>query len=257
MMKTTKRKKEKPVITVDALVEQGNVALNRLQPELASSFFKRALDIEPENTNLMDAYADVLMQLGEMPQALTLLQKSVLSAPEINPYKWFFYAQLLSGHEALNAYTTGISIVRKDLDVNTDPNKQDEIKKQLAKAYVSIAELYLTDLCFDDGAETGCEKAVAEAFSVIPDLIDAKQTLASIRLSQNRPKEACELISQVFSRIMEIRQAIHARTVVEEITAQIEPEIYKGRDAYLYSMLISSDCCGGKQRYIGHVYSNC
>eukprot|EP01036_Dinobryon_divergens_P041840 gene41840-55501_t len=81
------KKKNVKQITAEALIEQGNIALQRFEYELASNFFKRALEKKPEDTNIMDALADVFLQLGDRDSAYTLLQQSTLIAPEINPYK--------------------------------------------------------------------------------------------------------------------------------------------------------------------------
>lgn len=214
-MKSTKKKDTK-LLSADALVEQGMKALEKLQPELAASFFDRALAMEPENTNIMDGYADTLLQIGKIDEARELLRRSTSLAPQENCFKWFFLAQLLQGREALDVYNTGIRYISDLLNSSIDKDSIENIKKQLAKAHCSVAELYLTDLCFEDNAETLTENAIANAFALIPDLVDAKQTLASIRLSQNRPKDASDLMYSVFQEVMKTRQEIHSRTIMDE-----------------------------------------
>lgn len=59
------------------------------------------------------------------------------------------------------------------------------------------------------------------------DSIDAFQTLASIRLSQNRQQDACIYINKVFDRIMLIRKEIHARSVIKEIQGE-DLQVYDG-----------------------------
>ena len=58
-MKKGGKKVAKAVVTVEGLVEQGNNALSKLQPELAVKFFQRARAISPDDTNVLDALADV------------------------------------------------------------------------------------------------------------------------------------------------------------------------------------------------------
>jgi tetratricopeptide (TPR) repeat protein len=230
-MKSSKKKDAK-IVSANGLVEQGMKALSKLQPELAASFFERALSLEPDNTDIMDGYADILLQIGRMDEALHLLRRSTSLAPQDNCFKWFFLAQLLNGRDALVAYTAGIRYINELLSSTHDKSHVDSMKKQLAKAHVSIAELYLTDLCFEENAESLSENAVSNAFSVIPDLIDAKQTLASIRLSQNRPKDASDLMSAVFQQVMSVRQAIHSRTIMDEL-GNSENEIGELNSIYL------------------------
>lgn len=92
----------------------------------------------------------------------------------------------------------------------------------MAKAFCSIAELYLTDLCFEEEADVKAEEAIKKSLEVFPDLLDALQTLASIRLSQNRKREACELLSQVYTKVSEIREIIENRNIADEFTKELD-----------------------------------
>lgn len=78
------------------------------QPELAVAFFQRAMEMEPSNTNVMDALAEVLMQLGDCEKSLELLTRSTTEAPSVNPFKWMYLAQLQGGEEALASYRRGV-----------------------------------------------------------------------------------------------------------------------------------------------------
>ncbi len=114
-----KKKTEAKVATVEQLIEQANVAVGNLQLELAEKFFCRALSMSPEDTNIMDALADVYMQLGEMENALQLLVSSTTLAPSENPYKWMFLGQLQTGLDAIASYTAGINLLKSLLDTST------------------------------------------------------------------------------------------------------------------------------------------
>eukprot|EP01035_Chromulina_nebulosa_P022640 gene22640-29314_t len=165
----------------------------------------------------MDGLADISLQLGDTEYALELLKQSTTQSPESNPIKWLFLAQLLNGNEALITYNIAINLLDKTKQTSNDEEYNQLLTKQIAKAYCSIAELYLTDLCFDDNAENLSEQAVNKAFDMIPNLIDAKQTLANIRLSQHKNEEACQLISQVYHTLFDIRNQLASRTVIDEI----------------------------------------
>lgn len=90
-------------------------------------------------------------------------------------------------------------------------------RKLIAKAYCSIAELYMTDLCYEEDAEQLCEKSIMQALDTDPDSLDAHQTLASLRLSQGRPVDASAIMETVFVRVKHIKDITKARTVVDEI----------------------------------------
>jgi hypothetical protein len=68
-----------------------------------------------------------------------------------------------------------------------------------------VAELFLTDLCFEDTAEAECDSYVSLALK-IKDLdgepvIDALQTAASLRLSQSRKEEARKFILRAYNKM--------------------------------------------------------
>lgn len=215
--KAKAKAKAKPV-TVEGLIEQGNVAAASMQPELAMRFFQRALTMEPEDTNIMDALADVCLQLGDHSQAFQLLDTSTTIAPEENPLKWCFYAQLQNGLDSVGSYERCIQILKDKLDsAEAEGGLQLTYNKQICRAYCGIAELYMTDLCYEDAAEASCERAIEDAMMVDGDSLDAKQALASFRLSQNRAADAAVIMKEVYSRVITIRKAVRARTVIDEV----------------------------------------
>ena len=71
----------------------------------------------------------------------------------------------------------------------------------MAKAYCGIAELYLTDLCEEEGAEENCEAALKSALLNDKNNLDARQTFASMRISQCKFDEACAMIEEVYQEV--------------------------------------------------------
>lgn len=211
--------------TAASLIEQGNLALSRLEPELAAKFFTAALKLSPQDTNIMDALADVQIQLGDSDGALELLTMSTQLAPSENPVKWLYLAQLREGQDALECYRTAIRLIEKAAETETETETEmetrqaskDLARKQIARAYCSIAELYLTDLCYDDGAEASCEAAVQEALRQDSTNLEIYQTLASLRISQCRGQEASELMQRVAQKVLEVREKLHRRTLAEDL----------------------------------------
>jgi thioredoxin-like negative regulator of GroEL len=112
----TKGKKVK-TITVESLLEQATEALQSVQLEDAQELYQQALALQPNNTDIMDALADVCMQIGDLTAALALLQQSIAMAPDTNGIKWLYVAQLLHGSEALVAYQRGIQVMEAKLSL--------------------------------------------------------------------------------------------------------------------------------------------
>lgn len=79
------------------------------------------------------------------------------------------------------------------------------IRQKLASARVTVAELYLTDLCFEENAESECESYVTQALQLTDvdgePMVDALQTAASLRLSQQRKADARQLILKAYQKI--------------------------------------------------------
>lgn len=64
---------------------------------------------------------------------------------------------------------------------------------------------------------------MARALEVDSESLDALQTLASLRLSQNRAPDACTVIEQVVQRVQHLRSLARARTVLEDLAGTPAP----------------------------------
>jgi len=70
---------------------------------------------------------------------------------------------MLEGQAAVTAYGRGVALLRNELveaKKNGEEVLQKTIRQQIAAAHASVAELYMTDLCFADDAEVGGDSAV-------------------------------------------------------------------------------------------------
>ena len=206
--------------TVASLLEKGYDELARIEPEAALAIFQKAHILDPNDTNPMDAMADVLLQMGEQEEAMGWLVQSTTLSPTSHPVKWLNLAQLQSGKEALQSYSNGIQLLKQDLDklsAQTDITARTVLQKQLAKVHSSVAELYLTDLCYEENAEQQCDHFITEALSFDSDCLDALNAMASLRLSQNRMHDACDVIETVSQSICNIRNTIAKRSIIEDL----------------------------------------
>ncbi|KAI0815630.1 hypothetical protein GGR55DRAFT_354300 [Xylaria sp. FL0064] len=66
----------------------------------------------------------------------------------------------------------------------------DELRKKLAMTLCSVAEVFMTDLSWEEDAEQRCESLTTEATMVAPDFAETWQTLANVRISQSRFDDA-------------------------------------------------------------------
>ena len=97
-----------------------------------------------------------------------------------------------------------LAAARQTLDANGEQTKytQDELAtltEKLASALCGAAEVYMTDLSFEDDCEEKCEALVQEAIKVAPKSSAVLQTLANVRISQQRIEEAREILERSIS----------------------------------------------------------
>ena len=202
----------------EKLVEQGMQALASCHPDLAAKFFSRAQELDPDDSDVMDALADALVQCGRGDEARAQLERSTLLRPDRNPAKWFYLAQLQHSEAALHSLTSGIEFLLRGGDLDL------AVRAQVGKAYASVAELFLTDLCFAPNAESRCEEAVECSLRHHPGSIDGRLALVSLRLSQCRGKEVIPVVETLFSEVMDSRQRLAGRSIMEDLQTPMEEE---------------------------------
>lgn len=208
-------------VTVHQLVLDAQQAAENFEVEKAVELYRRALKLEPNNYNLMDALADLCLQVGEADYALHLLTQSTNNSPESNPIKWMYLAQLLRGEDAVRAYRTGIDLLSRELQ-NNPANESKDLRREIISAYCGIAELYMTDLCFEPNAEESCETAIMNALVLDNANAEALQTLASLRISQCRKSEAAEIIAGLYRKYDEVIRHYQQRTILDEMKCSEE-----------------------------------
>lgn len=199
------------------LLDQGMLALGNCNPDLAAKFFAKALELDKDDTDTMDALADALVQCGRGDEARPLLETSARLQPDRNPAKWFYLAQLQHSEDALRSLNSGVDALLRVGD-HSDP----AVRAQLGKAFASVAELFLTDLCFAPDAERRCEEAVEQSLRHHPEGIDGRLALTSLRLSQSRTPEAALTVEQVFHDVMAVRQRLAQRSIIQEMQSSME-----------------------------------
>lgn len=158
---------------------------------------------------------------ADFEEALQLLEQEPeknLGFHETRSSLFFYLGQLCLEHEALQAYHQGIMSLEQCFKLmqhqNPDQMIQDdrgedllhEMRAKLSGGYCTVAELYLTDLCFEDTAETQCEQHLEKALQLKDHddqpFPDALQTMASLRLSQKqRQQEGTQYILRAFQKM--------------------------------------------------------
>jgi len=169
---------------VEALLQKCEELAARFEYDVAIKFCQRILEQDAANSEAHALLVHIFVDSGrveEARQALThwLALKDV--GEEVVIQRWLFVAQLGEGREAVKAYEHAIALLKG---------------RELCSVHCAIAELFLTDLCFEDDAEEQCEVHLQAALAISPEDAEALQLLASTRLSQSRPEEASTLLAR-------------------------------------------------------------
>lgn len=165
---------------------------------------------------------EIHLENGNVSEARAALERSVSLDPEGTlpealgggVDKFLYLAQLSEegGRDSLRWFERGAGALRTlagRIEKETGATKssrrqqssggvgQDEtdselstIHGKLAQILCAMAEVWMTDLSFEEDCEQQCEALTTEATIIDPSSTEAWQTLASVRISQSRDEEA-------------------------------------------------------------------
>lgn len=190
----------------------------------AITLAKQALDValDSDDSRACAAYnllGEINVELGEIDAARKYFIEAVkvdeegALAEELGggPEKFNWLAQLSEegGADSVTWFEKAAACLRGQIQILTDAAaeakrkgsahgaveeqleiKIGEKKKKLAETLCAVAEVYMTDLSWEDDAEARCEALITEATMLAPELPDSWQTVANVRVSQNRREDA-------------------------------------------------------------------
>jgi hypothetical protein len=199
------------VVLLDLLERRAELYVTLQSPDSAVQDYQRSLHLlddednedDDEDNDVSQRKAALHMYLGQLStgmEALAAYQKGIDCLLQAK-------GRTVAGLGRSEATTTAATAAAtspdddEDEDEDAPPQPQPTLEQQLAAAYTSMAELYLTDLCFEDSAESSCEKHLQLALQCDPTSVDALQTLASLQLSQQKPHEAQITVRKVYDQL--------------------------------------------------------
>lgn len=191
-----------------------------LDPHSAIATYQQILSGgAPNCIAALDGLADASMQVSDRDTAVQALMRSVELSPDGTPDRYMNLGQLCDGPDALRWLERGAAILRAQREsVGERSGERAELQQAwleathaLACGLCSIAEVYLTDACDEPDAEEKCEAAAGEAMALvrplsIQTLAEPYVTCASLRLSQERPDEAKEMLERAMAVVGGSRQ---------------------------------------------------
>ncbi|SGY34697.1 BQ5605_C002g01669 [Microbotryum silenes-dioicae] len=193
--------------TVDAVIAQVQALLVQAATSIAHQDYPSA---RSTCSTAIDVFQTVQSE-GDLAAGQLLRDAfEILGTVELELGEVQVARQLSSPQDSLQHFNQALEIIQAKLveletprpEATTDEDVEEErseLKRSASKALVGMTELYLTDLCFEPDAEARCEQYLAQAAQIDPTDPEVFQTLASVRLSQQRPLDASEAATQSWS----------------------------------------------------------
>jgi len=220
----------------DEALNDYQAALNALTQLVES----RQLMASDENNNTAGGSGEDMQIEGVSSQEKVTLEQDENNLPDLWEQKaalYLYIGQLKEGTEALEVYKQGIACLQEAMGLrerasaklsqngaSSDPSfALHETRKQLAAAYCTISELYLTDLCFEEHAERECDSFVSLALRLTHEdyndgepIVDALQAATNLGLSQKRGLEAVDFILRAYRQMQKGCEALASLVGVRE-----------------------------------------
>jgi hypothetical protein len=128
-------------------------------------------------------YANILKQNDKEKSAQKILEKSIKENPTGTYKRYFELGEIYHGVEAIKTFETGIAEAFKNLK---NPFKtvtpEGEIKRDIAQAYATIAEICMTDLVDEPQAEGKCTEALERGVKMDSKCMDVHLQVANYQL---------------------------------------------------------------------------
>ncbi|XP_041104771.1 probable assembly chaperone of rpl4 isoform X2 [Polyodon spathula] len=201
-MQEKAKKKTAEKYSVEQLLEKTEEYMDNFDFEMAQLFCQRALDLEPTNLNVLDMLGNICAELGNEEKAKQVFLRAVELSPDEGHSKYMYLGQIHSGVEAVQYFSKGVEAMLNALEKQTPAaaaaaislDDPEVTNKDVSVAFCSIAEIFFTDLCMDDGAAEKCKEAIDKALQYDPDNPEALQLMASYLFSIEKTQEGKEFL---------------------------------------------------------------
>ena len=193
--------------SITKLLSTANSALNEEFPpniEVAFASFQKILEMDPNHIEALDGFGELLANLGDNERAIPVLVRSTELAPDVGASKYFYLGQMLTGQMALAAYRKCVHVAG-----TADGSR-------LIAVYCAIGELFMTDLCDEDEAETSCKAAFEEALKVDSESVEALTGMATfhrVKLEIDESKSFCQRAFNIIGNLLESNDFADLETV--------------------------------------------
>ncbi|XP_033983974.1 probable assembly chaperone of rpl4 isoform X2 [Trematomus bernacchii] len=230
------KKKSAEKYSVLQLLEKTEECMDSFDFEMARLFCQRALDVESSNLQALDMQGHICSELGDTEKAKEAFLRAVELSPDVGHSKYMYLGQINTGQESVDFYTKGIQVLLSALEKQAqitseaaaaapaDEDAELPTAKDVCVAYCSVAEIYLTDLCMEEGAGDKCKELIERALQYHHDNPEALQLMASYLFSTERNQEGKEyLLKSVGLWLPAQEQSAASSSTDEDMQNEIPP----------------------------------
>ena len=226
--KKEEEKEQKENMPVDAQSLVGMLAkvqqhIDMFQYEEARDLCLKAVLLAPEDADIRYQLGSICLELGDFQGGFENIRLSLNLEPETTPDRFFAFAQLIPGREAVEVYEHGLKVY-SDSDITT--KNGTEFKRKVSTACCAAAEIFMTDLCEDVDAEVQCSTWLDRAMKTDPLNPEVYRVMADLRMCQQEQQKsaselvlrACQLWNEELERLMNPDESTHNHNPFHFIT---------------------------------------
>lgn len=196
---------ESPLDAQDLNSMMGRVQqhVDMFQYEEARDVCSRAVLLAPDNADIRFQLGSICLELGDFQGGFENIRYSLNVEPETTPDRFFAFAQLIPGREAVQVYEHGLKVYSEKY------SEGPEFKRKVSTACCAAAEIFMTDLCDEEDAEQQCSDWLNRALQTDPINPEVFRVMADLKICQQLPSEAremaikaCDIWSQELETLM-------------------------------------------------------
>lgn len=228
------KKKTAEKYSVQQLLEKTEECMDSFDFDMASLFCQRALDLEATNLQALDMLGHIYSELGNTQKAKEIFQRAVELSPDLGHSKYMSLGQIHTGQEAVDYYMKGIQVLVSSLEKQAqttglgasafpEEDSDGPTEKDVSRAYCSVAEIFLTDLCMEEGAADKCREFIERALQYHHDNPEALQLMASYLFSAERNQEGKEYLLRSVAAWLPSQKQRAASGSEEDLQNEIPP----------------------------------
>eukprot|EP01083_Nonionella_stella_P051288 136166_1 len=196
------------LFSVEQLIQLAEQAYDEFSPGIAAKYYENAIVQQPKNALLHHQLGVMYIEHGEPELAHKAFLKSIELSPNENESNYLYIGQQCYGDAAKSAFEKGIELMKQRiLSSDTTEDKQTcALKSEISSAYVSIAELFMTDLCDQEDAQTECEKYLQLSLQFDTNNIECYAAMAQFRHCQQKEMDAIKYLNLSLQKLLTTNQ---------------------------------------------------